>query len=107
MSLVSLLTGTYPWVAQRLVTTEFPDIGLTSISSLLKARGYRTGMFYASDLRFQKTGIFVSHRHFDRAHDFRTMPCDSSPYANGSIGSFSSLRWDHLDGIKDDAPCRR
>ena len=102
MSLVSLLTGTYPWVAQRLVTTEFPDIGLTSISSLLKARGYRTGMFYASDLRFQKTGIFVSHRHFDRAYDFRTMPCNSSPYANGSIGSFSSLRWDHLDGIKDE-----
>lgn len=102
MSMVSLLTATYPWVTQRLVTSEYPDIDLTSISSLLKAQGYSTGFFYAADLRFQKSGEFLRHRHFDRVHDYRSMPCDTAPSVTNTKGSFSTLFWDYLDGIKDD-----
>jgi lipoteichoic acid synthase len=102
MSMVSLLTGTYPWVTQRLVTSEHPDIDLTSISSLLKSQGYSTAFFYAADLRFQKSNEFLRHRHFDRIHDYRSMPCDTAPSVTKSKGSFSTLFWDYLDGIKDD-----
>jgi lipoteichoic acid synthase len=44
----------------------------------------------------------LRHRHFDRIHDYRSMPCDAAPSITTSKGSFSTLFWEYLDGIKDD-----
>jgi arylsulfatase A-like enzyme/TM2 domain-containing membrane protein YozV len=102
MSLVSILTGTYPWTAEKLVTAEFPAISLPSISAILKERGYKTAFFSAADLRYQKADQFLAHRMFDVIEDYRTMQCHSGPVRISSKESFSTVGWNFLDGIHDE-----
>jgi arylsulfatase A-like enzyme len=102
MTLVSLLTGTYPWTAEQLVTSEFPAIDLPSISSILKNHGYQTSFFSAADLRYQKADEFLGYRNFDVIRDYRAIPCSSGPNHNSSKESFSSIGWAFLDGINDE-----
>jgi arylsulfatase A-like enzyme len=106
MSLVSLLTGSYPWVTARLITAEHPDIRLSSISSLLQARGYRTGFFSAADLQFHKAEQFLAHHGFEAIEDHRTIPCEAAPYKGGWKETFSSRAVEHLDGTTDECAVR-
>jgi len=101
-TMVSLLTATYPWVTGRLVATEFPDIQLTSISSLLKDRGFHTAFFSAADLTFQKSDQFLALQKFDLVKDYHTIPCEKAAYENHNSESFSSIAWEHLGGVSDD-----
>ena len=77
ISLVSLLTGTYPWISSRFITQEHPDIRLHSLSGELKRRDYRTAFFNSADLRFLGMDRFLAHRGFDVEQDYRTIPCET------------------------------
>ncbi len=100
-SLVSLLTGTYPWVAAKTITARYPDIPLAALSSELKRRGYRTAFFNSADLRFQNAAGFLAHRDLDVIEDYRTIPCDIPVKQHTSRETFSSIGWVNLDGIDD------
>jgi lipoteichoic acid synthase len=100
-TLVSLLTSTYPWPAAKYITSQYPDITLTAISTELKKYGYRTSFFNSADLRFQNTGTFLAYRDFDVVKDYYTIPCSSPVKQNTSRETFSTVAWMNLDGIDD------
>lgn len=75
-SLVSLLCSIYPQVSYKVLTQEYPDIELPSISSIFKTHGFRTSFFASSDLSYQKADQFLSKRGFDTIEDFSTITCD-------------------------------
>ena len=72
-SMVSLLCSTYPAPTYRFETEEHPDAGFISLSDVLKGQGYRTGVFYAADLRFGNAEGFLVHHQFDVLKDCRNI----------------------------------
>jgi lipoteichoic acid synthase len=88
VSLVSILTGTYPWISSKFITEEHPDFPVTSLGSVLKARGYRTGFFNSADLAFKGAGRFLEMHDIDRIADRNSDGCsDPKPSADeGSVG---------------------
>lgn len=103
VSLVSLLTSTYPWLSYEVLTKEHPTASVTSMSSMLKAHGFRTAFFHSSDTRYLGADTFLSGRGFDVVSDFRDRKCDSKilvdrsqPYSEATTDSCTSeslLRW--------------
>ena len=75
-SLVSLLCSIYPWISFYSVTEKYPEINLPSLSTELKKYGYRTAFLNSADNSFQRTGKFLSHRHFDKVEDVTTLNCE-------------------------------
>jgi arylsulfatase A-like enzyme len=89
-SLVSILGSMYPYLSYKSLTQEAPGYVHPTISSVLKARGYRTSFFSSADLRFQNCREFLSHRDFDVVEDFSQISCsekfrlDGTNYSEGS-----------------------
>ncbi len=71
--LVSLLCSTYPSPTYRFETEQHPKAGFISLSDVLKAQGYRTGVFYAADLRFGNAEGFLVNHQFDVLKDYRSL----------------------------------
>ncbi len=72
-TMFSLLCSRYPTPSYLLETQEHADARISSLSAILSQRGYRTGMFYAADLRFGNAEGFLENRKFDAVNDYRTM----------------------------------
>lgn len=89
-SLVGILGSMYPYLSYKSLTQEAPDIQHTTLSSVLKGKGYRTSFFSSADLRFQNCRQFLAHRNFDRIEDFTDIKCseefqlDNSNYNVGN-----------------------
>lgn len=99
-SLVSILTGTYPWIAAKFVTEAYPALPIHSLSAELKRRGARTAFFNSADLSFKGAAAFLAHRRFDLVRDDRSIRCDKPLNRAGSSGSLLSQAWDG-DGVDD------
>ena len=95
-SLVSILSSVYPLISFYSLTKEYPNARLSSLSSELKKRGYRTAFFNSSDLRFQSGDKFLEYRQFDLIQDYRTRHCDSPLFVG------STEKWPYLDGSDDE-----
>lgn len=76
-SLLSLLCGIYPWISFRSLTQDHPTADVTSISSVLAQRGFRTSLFFSSDLRHQNMDGFLARHDFDRVEDYRTRQAEA------------------------------
>lgn len=83
-SLVSILGSMYPYLSYKSLTQEAPDFEQPTISSVLKANGYRTSFFSSADLRFQNCREFLSYRDFDVVEDFSQISCDEKFRLEGS-----------------------
>jgi len=94
-SMVCLLGSLYPWLSHNSITKEYPAIDIKTISSELKAKGYRTSFFNSGDSRFQKANVFLSHRGFDVAKDCKTLSCKTK-FEEKKEG------WEDLDGTDDE-----
>lgn len=75
LSLVSMTLSIYPPVSYRSLTTEHPALRFPSLTSELKERGYRAAFFSSSDLRYQKSDVFLAHRGLDQVVDYRSLAC--------------------------------
>jgi lipoteichoic acid synthase len=95
LSMVSMLTSSYPWLSYNSLTEEHPDLSLPSIAEVLKSRGYRTGFFNSADNRYQKAGEFLAHRRFDRISDCRAKSCDGRSFV------VEDKSWKFMDGKED------
>jgi len=95
-STVSLLLSLYPWLSYRTVTREHPALTAPSLSSELAARGYRTGYFNSSDLRYAGIGNFIANRGFDRIRGYREIRC-----ARPELLDHNNHWENNLDGIDD------
>lgn len=95
-SLVSILSSVYPLISFYSLTKEYPNAKLSSLSSELKKRGYRTAFFNSSDLRFQSGDKFLENRQFDLIQDYRTRRCDVPVFVG------STEKWPYLDGSDDE-----
>jgi lipoteichoic acid synthase len=83
-SLVSILCSIYPWISHITITREHPDVALSSLSSELKQRGYRTAFFSSGEITFQHQDKFLAHRHFDVVQDNRTRTCGRTTHTGTS-----------------------
>jgi arylsulfatase A-like enzyme len=95
-SMVSMLCAIYPWVSYQSLTAEHPTAKISSLTSELKARGYRTGFFSSSDNRFQGANKFLQARQFDVVEDFRSRQCDRARFVDPSGNRF------FLNGMDDE-----
>lgn len=95
LSMVSLLGSVYPWLSYNSLTEEHPDMKLSTISSELKQKGYRTSFFNSADNRYQKAGEFLGHRKFDVVKDYTDNSCNQNKY------EVNVKDWDYMSG-KDD-----
>jgi lipoteichoic acid synthase len=102
VSLVSLLTGTYPWLAPHFVTQDYPAIRLHSLSGELKRRGYRTAAFGSADFRYLGADQFLAHHDIDLQRDYRSIPC-ATPAKLATAGALlTRLVGQHsLDAVND------
>src|SRR6185503_20551190 len=83
-SLVSILTSVYPMISYRSLTQESPRARLTSVSTVLKRRGYRTGFFSSGDFRFQRGDEFLSYQQFETIIAYNNLRCARSEFRNSS-----------------------
>ena len=74
-SLVSLLGSIYPYISYKNLTKEAPAFKHPTISSILKAKGYRTSFFTSSGLSFLSSDKFLSNRGFETIEDFTKIDC--------------------------------
>jgi phosphoglycerol transferase MdoB-like AlkP superfamily enzyme len=95
-SMLSMLCSIYPWISHLSLTSEHPDATIPSLTSELKARGYRTAFFSSSDNHFQSADKFLEHRGFDVVQDYRARECKQ--------GTFVDPDWNKnfLNGIDDE-----
>ena len=83
-SLVSILGSMYPYLSYKSLTQEAPNYKHPTISSILKAKGYRTSFFSSADLRFQNCREYLNHRDFDVVEDFSQITCGENFSLEGS-----------------------
>ena len=110
-SLVSLLSGVYPYVSYRRITQEAPDIPLPGLAGLLKARDYRTSFFSSADFDWQRCLDYLRARRFDVVEDYRAVPCDEDFQMAGdnykeSGAIADACLADRLDGWLDEGDGR-
>lgn len=75
LTLVSLLTGRYPRVSFRPVTSSHPDIAVPHLSRLMREHGFATGFFSSASLDFQRADAFLkSSNGFERIDDEEARP---------------------------------
>lgn len=79
-SMVSILSGAYPWISYRTIPREHPAAPLPTLSELFAARGYRTLFLSPGDFRFGKSRDFLVHRRFNRILDFSALDCGGAPF---------------------------
>jgi phosphoglycerol transferase MdoB-like AlkP superfamily enzyme len=94
-SMFSLMASVYSWLSYASITQEHPDINIPTLSSELKARGYRTAFFNSGDNSFQNANEFLSNRKFDEIKDCKSLSCGSQFVVNDK-------EWNGLDGIDDE-----
>ncbi|MBE2216037.1 MAG: LTA synthase family protein [Opitutaceae bacterium] len=75
LTLVALMTGRYPRVSFRPITTSNPTIAVPHLSKLMRDHGYATGFFSSASLEFQRADEFLAAgRGFDRIEDEDARP---------------------------------
>jgi arylsulfatase A-like enzyme len=82
ISMVSMLTSTYPWISLKTITTHAPAIRATSIATELKRHGLRTAFFHSSDTRHSHADRFLARAGFDRVEDYRDRRCADSTFVD-------------------------
>lgn len=95
-SLISMLCSIYPWVSYASLTREYPAINVTSLSSVLKQYGYRTGYFNSGDNRFHNAERFLHRLDFDRIEDYRILRCERQGFI------VKGKKWDSPNGTDDE-----
>jgi lipoteichoic acid synthase len=75
ISMVSMLTSTYPWISLKTITTHAPTIGLSDIATELQRHGFRTAFFHSSDTRHSRADRYLARAGFDRVEDYRGRTC--------------------------------
>ena len=105
VSLVSVLTATYPWISTQFITQAHPDLPLHSLSGELKQHGARTAFFNSADLSFKTADKFLERHGFDLLRDDRNIPCDKPLNRAGGEGTLLSAAWNG-DGIDDECTAR-
>jgi arylsulfatase A-like enzyme len=83
-SLAAILLSVYPRLDFRDFTEEYPRVQRTSLASVFRERGYRTGFFTPSNLAWAGWDVFLRSRGFDSVADFRAMPC-SEPISTWGV----------------------
>lgn len=75
LTLVGLMTGRYPRVSFRPVTTVHPEIAVPHLSRLMREHGFATGFFSSASLEFQRANEFLAAGGgFDRIDDEDARP---------------------------------
>lgn len=74
-SLVSLLNSVQPWLSTKQLTEAHPHLGLPSLGSELKKKGYRTASFNAGDNNEEGLKDYLGSGDFDLVKDARRVRC--------------------------------
>jgi lipoteichoic acid synthase len=84
VSMVSLLTATYPWISLKTITNDAPEAALQGLPAVLREHGFRTAFFHSSDTRYLGADRFLERTGFDVVQDYRTRQCDEPRLVDAS-----------------------
>ncbi len=84
-SMFSILTSVYPQVAYITFPEKNPRIALPTLTTRLKQKGYRTGVFLSADARYGKLDEFLQDRGIDKVEDHRSRYCTDPPLSTGAL----------------------
>ncbi|HKW52654.1 MAG TPA: sulfatase-like hydrolase/transferase [Stellaceae bacterium] len=104
VSIVALLTSTYPWLSTRLVTKEHPDLPVHSLTGELRQRGYGVAYFTSADALYDGQGDFLAQHDLDVWQDYRSIPCDRPINTAGFDQTVHDLitHQQYYEGVHDD-----
>lgn len=91
-SLVSIQGSIYPWISYRSLTNERPTVSMPTLSSELKAAGYRTAFLSASDIKFGRGDEFLARRGYDEIAGYESLDCTRTHYQS---------EWSYLAGVDE------
>jgi phosphoglycerol transferase MdoB-like AlkP superfamily enzyme len=74
-SLAAILLSAYPKLDFRDFTQEYPLVERTSLATVFRDRGYRTGFMTSSDLSWAGWDVFLPSRGFDSVRDDHVLAC--------------------------------
>ena len=83
-SLAAILLSTYPKLGFRDLTEEYPRLPGTSLASVFRDHGYRTGFVTPSDLSWAGWNAFLEPRGFQQLRDDHGLPC-SNPISSWGV----------------------
>ncbi len=84
ISMVTMMTSTYPWISLKTITTHAPTINLSSIGKELQRRGLRTAFFHSSDTRHSGVDRYLERAGFDQVQDYRGRRCADGTFVDES-----------------------
>ncbi|HET7594415.1 MAG TPA: sulfatase [Stellaceae bacterium] len=104
VSLVALLTSTYPWLSTRLITREHPDLPVHSLAGELRQRGYGIAYFTSADALYDGQGDFLAKHDVEVWQDYRNIPCDRSINTAGFDQTVHDLisHQQYYEGVHDE-----
>jgi arylsulfatase A-like enzyme len=91
-TMLSLISGIYPMINYKSIVNEYPGIKIPSLPALLKSNGWRTSLFFSSDLSYSNMYSYLKNQQIETAEDFKTIPC--------MYDGFNS-NYAKLDGLDD------
>jgi arylsulfatase A-like enzyme len=98
-SLSAMLLSAYPKLGFRDMTEEYPDLPGTSLATVFRDRGYRTGFITPSQLTWAGWDRFLEGRGFDEVRDEADLGC-AEPISSWGVEDRcmvdDMLRW--MDG---------
>ncbi len=83
-AMLSVFTSAYSHHSKDLVIQKYSSINLTSISEILKQKGYTTAVIHTGDLRYAGQRRFLGHRSIDRIIDLPEL--EKIPPYNFKVG---------------------
>ncbi len=72
-ALLSVLASAYDLNSTEMAIQKYPDIRLTTLPEILKAKGYRTCLIHSGGLGYAGQHRFLKHRKFDSIIDYNQL----------------------------------
>lgn len=88
----SIVSGVYPMISYKTIVNEYPDFHGSSLPGILKDNGWKTSLFFSSDLTYSNMELYLKNQKLEMAEDFKTIGCKYEKF-NSSYAQ--------LDGLDD------
>jgi lipoteichoic acid synthase len=82
ISMVSMMSSTYPWISVKTITTHATMFDLPNIGEELKRHGLRTAFFHSSDTRHSGADRYLARAGFDKVEDYRGRRCTDGMFVD-------------------------
>jgi arylsulfatase A-like enzyme len=91
-TLLAIVSGIYPAISFRSIVNERSDIKTKSLPGMLRENGWKTSIFFSSDLTYSNIDKYVNAQQVETAEDLKTIECEYKKFESN---------YALLDGLDD------